>query len=102
MQCVVVVRIIRESVCHEKLKLSVHQARPHLLTDKVAGSLLQVEELACKKHLLVKHKHRGSEYVGLTDDYNIEFTAEGVWPMRDNPSQEGVPPNTQVQEGDAA
>ena len=69
---------------------------PTYLHTKWLAHFCKFEELACKKHLLVKHKHSRDEYVGLADDHDIEFTAEGVWPMRDNPSPKGIPINTQV------
>ena len=69
---------------------------PTYMHTKWLAHFYKFEELACKKHLLVKHEHSRNEYVGLADDHNIEFTPEGVWPMRDNPSQKGIPHNTQV------
>ena len=46
-------------------------------------------ELVCKHHLQAIHEHTynflGSE---------IQFTPEGVWPMRDNPSQKGITKGT--------
>ena len=69
---------------------------PTYLHTKWLAHFYKFEELACKKHLLVKHQHSSSEYVGLDTDHNIEFTPEGVWPMRDNPSQIGIPVDTQV------
>ena len=69
---------------------------PTYLHTKWLAHFYKFEELACKKHLLVKRKHRRSEYVGLADNHDIEFTAKGVWPMRDNPSSVGIPHDTQV------
>ena len=69
---------------------------PTYLDTKWLAHFYKFEELACKKHLRVKHKHHHSENVGFTDKDDIEFTAEGVWPMRDNPSKEGIPYGTQV------
>ena len=62
----------------------------YLDTNKIAH-FYKFEELACKHHLSAVHEH--------TYDFegeDIEFTAEGVWPMRDNPSKEGVPPGTKL------
>ena len=69
---------------------------PTYLDTKWLAHFYKFEELACKKHLRVKHKHHHSENVGFSDKENIEFTAEGVWPMRDNPSKEGIPYGTQA------
>ena len=65
---------------------------PTYLDTKRLAHFYKFEELACKKHILVKHKH---EEAGFAAD-EIEFTAEGVWLMRDNPSKIGIPHNTQV------
>ena len=44
----------------------------------------------------MNHQHSSSEYIGLDTDHNIDFTPERVWPMQDNPSQIGIPVDTQV------
>ena len=47
------------------------------------------ESVACRRHVNFLRQHfycyNGRE---------IEFDPEGVWPMRDNPSKEGIPPGT--------
>ncbi len=62
----------------------------YLHTDYLAH-FYKFEELACKRHMIVKDEHEysfgGSE---------IEFAGEGVWPMRDNPSKADIPKNTQL------
>ena len=62
----------------------------YLDTNKLAH-FYKFEELACKQHMTVLHEH---EY-GFSGG-EIEFTSEGVWPMRDNPGKEGIPPGTQL------
>lgn len=63
----------------------------YLDTDRLAH-FYKFEELVCKRHLDVKHRH---DYYD-TPGEDIEFKAEGVWPMRDNPSVKGIPYGTQV------
>ena len=69
---------------------------PTYLDTKWLAHFYKFEELACKKRLHVKHKHDRSENFGFSNKEDIEFTADGVWPMRDNPSKEGIPYGTQV------
>ena len=62
----------------------------YLDTNKLAH-FYKFEELACKQHMhTVKERMYG--FLG----EKIEFTAEGVWPMRDNPSKNGILKDTQL------
>ena len=58
---------------------------PTYLGTEELAHFFKFGELACKRHIQVIQEHvydfHGSE---------IEFTSEGVWPMRDNPSQKGL------------
>ena len=49
---------------------------PTYLDTNWIAHFYKFEELACKKHLRVKHEHEA----GFGTD-EIEFTAEGVWPI---------------------
>ena len=62
---------------------------PTYLETHMLSHFYKFEELACKRHMNILHQH-SYNYEG---NY-IPFVPEGVWPMRDNPSKEGIPPNT--------
>ena len=67
------------------------QLDPTYLGTNRLAHFYKFEELACKHHLHSSHEHSYS-----FDGEDIEFVQEGVWPMRDNPTQKGIPVGSQA------
>ena len=65
------------------------QRDPTYLKTLELAHFFKFEMLACKHHLRVLHDN--DQYMYDFRGKKIEFTSEGVWPMRNNPSSKTIP-----------
>ena len=65
------------------------QRDPTYLKTSELAHFFKFETLACKHHLRVLHDN--DQYMYDFRGKKIEFTSEGVWPMRNNPSSKTIP-----------
>ncbi len=68
------------------------QRDPTYLKTTELAHFFKFETLACKKHLRILHNDE--QYTYDFRGKKIEFTSEGVWPMRNNPSIKTIPKNS--------